>query len=134
MLATFIGEGLRDRLIPSPTPNSNEKTPLAAADCGPALLASRAPVRITEQKYEALAADKSLSDTDRLHKLFDLDWDRGLHESPEFATSVGYPGLDGLLDGHMTQEATYDQRKAEQDWPARRDQLVIVTARNYNEG
>ncbi len=68
-----------------------------------------------QQKYTALAADKSLSDAGRLHQLFDLDWDRGLHESPEFATSVGYPGLDGLWTD-MSQEAI-DKRKAEQQWP-----------------
>src|SRR5271156_687343 len=68
-----------------------------------------------QKKYGALAADKSLSDTDRLHQLFDLDWDRVLHESPEFATSVGYPGLDGLWTD-MSQEAI-DQRKTEAEWP-----------------
>ncbi len=68
-----------------------------------------------QAKYEALAADKSLDDTARLHKLFDLDWDRGLHESPETATSVGYPGLDGLWTD-MSQEAI-DRRKAEVQWP-----------------
>src|SRR5271156_4907979 len=68
-----------------------------------------------QKKYEDLAADKTLGDADRLHKLFDLDWDRGLHESPEFATTVGYPGLDGLWTD-MSEEAI-DQRKTEAEWP-----------------
>ena len=68
-----------------------------------------------QKKYEDLAADKALGDADRLHKLFDLDWDRGIHESPEFATSIGYPGLDGLWTD-MSQEAI-DKRKAEVQWP-----------------
>ena len=79
----------------------------------PALMASAADNY--QKKYEDLAADKTLSDTDRLHKLFDLDWDRGIHESPEFATSVGYPGLDGLWTD-MSQ-AAIDGRKAELQWP-----------------
>ena len=68
-----------------------------------------------QKKYEDLAADKSLDDGARLHKLFDLDWDRGIHESPEFATSIGYPGLDGFWTD-MSQEAI-DKRKAEEQWP-----------------
>lgn len=68
-----------------------------------------------QKQYEHLAADKSLDDGARLHKLFDLDWDRGIHESPEFATSIGFPGLDGLWTD-MSQEAI-DRRKAELQWP-----------------
>ncbi len=78
----------------------------------PALAAS---AQDYQKKYEALAADKSPGDAGRLHKLFDLDWDRGLHESPEFATSVGYPGLDGLWTD-MSQKAIV-QRKVEAEWP-----------------
>ena len=74
-----------------------------------------------QKKYDALVAGKTFSDTERLHKLFDLDWDRGLHESPEFATSVGYPGLDGLWTD-MSQEAV-DRRKAELQWP-----LAVIKA------
>src|SRR5215212_4567074 len=32
------------------------------------------------------------SDTDRLQRLFKLDWDYRMHEYPEFATEVGFPG------------------------------------------
>src|SRR5688572_4723114 len=31
-------------------------------------------------------------DTERLHKLFKLDWEHTMVESPEFATEVGFPG------------------------------------------
>ncbi len=41
----------------------------------------------------ALAA-KSGDDTARLHELFKLDWDYTMRESPEFATEVGYAGLN----------------------------------------
>lgn len=68
-----------------------------------------------QKKYEALAADKTTDDATRLHKLFDLDWDRGLHESPEFATAVGYPGLDDKWTDNSLE--AIEKRKAEQQWP-----------------
>jgi uncharacterized protein (DUF885 family) len=34
------------------------------------------------------------SESERLRKLFDLFWDFQMHASPEYATYVGYPGLD----------------------------------------
>ena len=39
-----------------------------------------------------LTNKEKLSDTDRLHRLFDLSWEYSMKESPEFATGVGYPG------------------------------------------
>jgi uncharacterized protein (DUF885 family) len=44
-----------------------------------------------EQACSRLASQKG-KDTERLHALFKLDWDYTMHESPEFATEVGYPG------------------------------------------
>jgi uncharacterized protein (DUF885 family) len=46
-----------------------------------------------EQACAKLASQKG-KDTERLHALFKLDWDYTMHESPEFATEVGYPGLN----------------------------------------
>jgi uncharacterized protein (DUF885 family) len=46
-----------------------------------------------ERDCDKLAADKR-SDADRLHELFKLNWDYAMHESPESATDVGYPGLN----------------------------------------
>ncbi len=34
------------------------------------------------------------SESERLQKLFDLSWDYVMHSSPEFATFIGYPGLN----------------------------------------
>lgn len=31
-------------------------------------------------------------DAERLHKLFDLDWEHAMGDNPEYATEVGYPG------------------------------------------
>ena len=39
-----------------------------------------------------LAADHSMTDAARLKRLFDDDWAWTMRESPEYATSVGYPG------------------------------------------
>jgi uncharacterized protein (DUF885 family) len=44
-----------------------------------------------DQACAKLASQKG-KDTERLHALFKLDWDHTMHESPEFATEVGYPG------------------------------------------
>ena len=44
-----------------------------------------------EQDCDRLASE-SANDTERLHRLFKLDWGHTMRESPEFATEVGYPG------------------------------------------
>ena len=46
-----------------------------------------------ERDCANLAADKR-NDAERLHQLLKLNWDYTMHESPEFATEVGYPGLN----------------------------------------
>src|ERR1043165_9582236 len=46
-----------------------------------------------ERDCDKLAADKC-SEAERLHDLFKLNWDYSMHESPESATDVGYPGLN----------------------------------------
>jgi uncharacterized protein (DUF885 family) len=46
-----------------------------------------------ERDCAKLAADPR-PDSQRLHELFKLQWDYSMHESPEFATEVGYPGLN----------------------------------------
>ena len=44
-----------------------------------------------EQNCTTLASRLG-NDTERLHDLFKLDWERNMIENPEFATDVGYPG------------------------------------------
>src|SRR5438132_1304116 len=68
-----------------------------------------------QQRYEELAENRVLGDVERLHRLFDLDWERGLHNNPEFATSIGYPGLDHLWTD--VSQAAIERRKAELQWP-----------------
>jgi len=96
--------------------------PLAAADF--------------KTQYDALATDPSLTASVRLHRLFDLDWERGLQESPEFATSVG----DTRFDDRWTDfsAAAIEARKAECEWPLRviksidRSQLSKSDQLNYD--
>ena len=46
-------------------------------------------------KFEQFPATKGKdSESVRLQKLFDLSWEFTMHASPEFATAVGYPGLN----------------------------------------
>jgi uncharacterized protein (DUF885 family) len=56
-----------------------------------------------------------LSEPDRLHKLFEIDWARVVRESPEFATDLGIPGEDGRWTDMS--EAAIAQRKPEAQWP-----------------
>ncbi|HEX5218013.1 MAG TPA: DUF885 family protein [Verrucomicrobiae bacterium] len=44
-----------------------------------------------ERECDKLAKSRG-KDTERLHKLFKLDWEHTMVESPEFATEVGYAG------------------------------------------
>jgi uncharacterized protein (DUF885 family) len=46
-------------------------------------------------KFEQFPATKGQeSESVRLQKLFDLSWETTMHAAPEFATAVGYPGLN----------------------------------------
>jgi uncharacterized protein (DUF885 family) len=47
-----------------------------------------------EQECARLAKEQG-ADVQRLHQLFKLDWEHTMHDSPEFATMVGYPGQNG---------------------------------------
>jgi uncharacterized protein (DUF885 family) len=47
------------------------------------------------RKFEQFPATKGQgSESERLQKLYDLSWDYIMHSSPEFATFIGYPGLN----------------------------------------
>jgi uncharacterized protein (DUF885 family) len=46
-----------------------------------------------ERDCDKLAAD-TRPDGQRLNQLFKLNWDHSMHENPEWATDVGYPGLN----------------------------------------
>jgi uncharacterized protein (DUF885 family) len=55
-------------------------------------LAARGAEETPFEKECARLAARIGRDTARLHELFRLHWDYTMHENPEFATEVGYPG------------------------------------------
>jgi uncharacterized protein (DUF885 family) len=90
------------------------------------LLSIPAPAAESRDPYQQLISNPAhLSDTDRLHKLFDIDWARGIRESPEFATDLGYPGLDDRWTDMS--EAAIAERKTEAQWP-----LDVIQSINRN--
>ena len=56
------------------------------------LVAQRAPGRDYLRAFGALAQSTTLSDSAKLHRLFDLDWEFNNVAYPENATNNGYPG------------------------------------------
>ena len=63
-----------------------------------------------ESDCEKLASDKR-SDSERLQELFKLDWDYSMHESPESATDVGYPGLNDRWSDNSLEAIARRQRE-----------------------
>ncbi len=61
---------------------------------GPAFATGETPYESTMSGITSEAA-KSKSEHDRLWKIFEAYWDYKMHEYPEWATSVGYPGQNG---------------------------------------
>jgi uncharacterized protein (DUF885 family) len=69
-----------------------------------------------EQRYRALERNEpALTESDRLHQLFALDWERTMEENPEFATYVGYPGFNDRWTDFSAEAV--EKRKAEVQWP-----------------
>ena len=56
------------------------------------LTAQRAVLQDYSQRFAALATAPGLSDSARLHRLFDLDWEYTNITYPGYATETGYPG------------------------------------------
>jgi len=82
------------------------------------LASSSLPVARAETAFEAecgrLATNRE-PDAARLAALFKLDWDHSMQDNPEFATEVGYPGLnDRWTDNSL---AAIDRRKRELQAP-----------------
>ena len=62
----------------------------------PGLLPAQGDIRQDfSRRVAALASAPALTDSARLHRLFDLDWEYSNVALPENATYVGYPGQDG---------------------------------------
>ncbi|PYQ55775.1 MAG: DUF885 domain-containing protein [Acidobacteria bacterium] len=70
---------------------------LAALLLTAALAEAAVPPDVAEygKRIEQFSATRGQgSESERLRKLFDLFWEYQMHASPEYATFVGYPGLD----------------------------------------
>lgn len=79
------------------------------------LAATAALAAESQEPYRQLIDNPGhLSDSKRLDKLFRIDWERGIRESPESATDLGYPGLDDRWTDMS--EAAIAQRKSEAHW------------------
>jgi uncharacterized protein (DUF885 family) len=71
-----------------------------------------------EKRAEELIASRGTEpETERLHRLFDLQWRYTMEESPEFATYVGWPGQNHRWTD-MSLEAI-ERRNREMEVPAR---------------
>jgi uncharacterized protein (DUF885 family) len=82
-----------------------------------------------ERDCEKLAADKR-SDPERLHELFKLNWNYTMHESPEFATEVGDPGLNDRWSDESLE--AIERRNRELQAPLKVIQSIART--NLNAG
>ena len=88
-----------------------------------------------ERDCDKLAKSRG-KDAVRLHQLFKLDWEHSLHESPEFATEVGYPGLNDRWSDNSLKAVA--RRKRELRAPIKviasikRDKLSVADQLNYD--
>ncbi len=101
------------------------------------LLAAAAFGAESRDPYQRLIDNPDhLSDAQRLDKLFQIDWDRNVRESPETATDLGVPGYDDQWTDMS--EAAIAQRKSEAQWPLdvlnsiKRDALPPAEQLNYD--
>src|SRR6185295_2603342 len=71
-----------------------------------------------EKRAEAIIAHRGTApDGERLHQLFDLQWQYTMEEYPEFATYVGWPGQNHRWTDHSLE--AYERRNREMEVPAR---------------
>ena len=100
-----------------------------------ALLAGLCPPLASAQSaFEnecARIASQPGSDSQRLQRLFELDWKHAMETSPEFATDVGYPGQNAKWSD-LSPEAIA-QRKRELDAPFKVIQSINRSALNAAE-
>jgi uncharacterized protein (DUF885 family) len=63
------------------------------------------------RKVEQFSATRGQgSESERLRKLFDLLWDLQMHASPEYATFVGYPGLNDRWSDNSPESIEFGRR------------------------
>jgi uncharacterized protein (DUF885 family) len=88
-----------------------------------------------EQECAKLAAQPG-NDSERLRRLFKLDWEHGMRENPEFATMVGYPGQNDRWTDSSVE--AIERRKRELQGPMKvieaidRAKLTALDQLNYD--
>ncbi len=104
----------------------------------PAIDAQTAPsdTAFAQRLVDIAEARSRVADSVRLHELFRTHWDYTMHQFPEFATYVGYPGQDHrLTDVSFT---AIERRKRELELPLRairsidRSSLSAADRLNYD--
>ena len=70
---------------------------------------------IESRGKELLQNKQKLNESERLKKLFELSWDYTMHEAPEFATQVGYPGYNDRWSD-ISFEAIESRKKVSKAW------------------
>ncbi len=79
---------------------------------------------VYERECAALA-ERSGADSERLNKLFELDWKHTMEEHPEFATSVGYPGQNNRWTDLSL--PAIERRKKETAAPSKQSNPLIAS-------
>ena len=88
-----------------------------------------------ERNCAELARSKE-ADAGRLHSLFKLDWEHTMQDNPEFATEVGYPGLNDRWSDNSLEAVA--RRKLELQGPLavlktiKRDKLAAADQLNFD--
>jgi uncharacterized protein (DUF885 family) len=86
---------------------------LAALLLATAVAGAAVPPDVAEygKRFEQFPATKGQgSESERLKKLFDLFWELQMHSSPEYATYVGYPGLNDRWSDNSPESVEFGRR------------------------
>lgn len=108
-----------------------------AAAARPAAAQQTPPAEDYHHEYAALIAQRGrVPDARRLHRLFEVNWRYRMHEFPEFATYVGYPGQNARWTDRSPEAIA--RRKRELEEPLRvlrsidRSRLSAADRLNYD--
>ena len=74
-----------------------------------------APLTFRRQFEELVRNSARASDSARLHRLFELDWEYAMHEYPEWATDLGRTGNEGRWTNNSI--TAIRRRQQERQWP-----------------
>src|SRR6267378_7498021 len=95
------------------------------------------PVAPFAARYAALIANRRhLTDSTRLHELFQVNWEYRMREFPEFATAVGYLGQNARWTDNSLEAITRRKRELAEPLAVvrslRRERLSAADRLNYD--